>query len=337
MNRQAEPDPFCGQPITRARHIAYPVGIMEKVPFGNTGLQVTRLGFGAAPIGYLNTELEKVHRLVDEVLDAGINVIDTAACYPGSEQVLGNTVSDRRDEFVLISKCGHVAGELQGEPFTPSLITDSIDQSLRRLQTDHIDVMLLHSCGRDVLEQGDALAALQKARDAGKVRHIGYSGDNDAAAYAANLDAVEVIELSVNMVDQHNIDAVLPTCEKRNLGVIAKRPLANAAWKPLDSQPGIYKNYASTYTQRFGQMEITPHDLGFRGYPDVEWPEIALRFTLTAPGVHTAIAGTTSQVNTHANIAAAEKRPLPEDVYGQLRDAFKQAQNASGETWYGQT
>lgn len=310
---------------------------MEKVPFGKTGFDVTRLGFGAAPIGYLGTEQEKVRRLLDEVLDAGVNFIDTAACYPGSEEMLGRTVSDRRDDYILASKCGHVVDDLKGEPFHPQVIADSIEQSLRRLRTDRIDLMLLHSCSLDVLKQGDALAALEKARDAGKVRAIGYSGDNEAAAYAASLDAVQAIELSVSIVDQHNIDAVLPICREHDLGVIAKRPLANAAWKPLDSQPGIYKQYANTYTERLAAMGITPNDLGFRGYADIEWPDIALRFTLSVPGVHTAIVGTTSQVNTRANIAAAQKRPLPEDVYRQLREAFKKAEKDSGETWPGQT
>ena len=126
---------------------------MEKVPFGNTGFEITRLGFGAAPIGFLGTEEQKVRHLLEEVLDAGINFIDTAACYPGSEEMLGRTASDRRDDYVLASKCGHVVGDLTGEPFSPQVIADSIDQSLRRLRTDRIDVMLLHSCDLNVLKR----------------------------------------------------------------------------------------------------------------------------------------------------------------------------------------
>ena len=309
---------------------------MDTITLGKTPLRVSRLGFGAAPIGYLGVERDKVRRLVDEVLKAGINLIDTAACYPGSEAALGEAVSDRRDEYVLASKCGHVTGDLQGDPFTPQLIHDSIDQSLRRLRTDRIDLMMLHTCDEDTLRKGDALAALEKAQDAGKVRCIGYSGDNAAAAHAATLDLVQVIETSVSIVDQHNIDTVLPACQQRDVGVIAKRPIANAAWKPIEHQPGVYQQYARTYTDRFQRMGVSANDLGFRGYPEIEWPEIALRFTLSVPGVHTAIVGTTSQVNTRANVTAAGKRPLPEDVYAQLRDAFKQAQQKSGETWLGQ-
>lgn len=310
---------------------------MERIRLGKTELQVSRLGFGAAPIGFLQTDPEKVRRLVAEVLDAGVNLIDTAECYPGSEAMIGELASDRRDEYVLVSKCGHVAGEIEGEPFSPALIAQSIDQSLRRLRTDVIDVMLLHSCERAVLERGDALGALEQAREAGKVRCIGYSGDNDAAAYAAALPTVEVIETSINIVDQHNIEAVLPACEQGDIGVIAKRPLANAAWKPLTTQQGMYQEYAALYTQRLEAMGVMPHELGFRGYADIEWPDIALRFALSVSGVHTAIVGTTSQTNARANIAAAQKRALPEDVYQRIRDAFKKAEAEAGETWWGQT
>ena len=310
---------------------------MQRFPLGKTGFHVTRLGFGGAPVGRLGVELDKAHRLLDEALDSGVNLIDTAACYQESESLIGQTISDRRDEFVLVSKCGHAAGELKGENYSPELIEKSVDQSLRRLKTDVIDVMLIHSCSKDVLEQGAALGALEKARDAGKVRCLGYAGDNEAAAYAATLEPIEVIEMSLNIVDQHNLEAVLPACQQRELGVIAKRPIANAAWKPIDTQPGPYRNYARTYTDRLAAMGITPNDLGFRGYADVEWPELALRFTLSHPGVHSAIVGTTSQTNLRANIAAAQKRALPEDVLARLQEAFQAAQASSGETWRADT
>jgi len=310
---------------------------MQRYPFGKTGFEVSRLGFGGAPVGRLGVPEAQVHRLLLEALDAGVNLIDTAACYDVSEQLIGQAIGKRRDEYVLMSKCGHRAGDAAGEPFSPELITQSVDQSLRRLDTDVIDVMLLHSCGKDVLEQGEALSALERARDAGKVRCIGYAGDNDAAAYAATLGPVEVIELSVNIVDQHNIDAVLPKCQERGLGVIAKRPIANAAWKPTDELPSVFRDYIRPYADRLKAMGVTPNDLGFRGYADIEWPEIALRFALSVPGVHSAIVGTTSTVNLHANIAAAKKRALPEDVLAQLRESFTAAQSAAGETWHART
>ena len=93
---------------------------------------------------------------------------------------------------------------------------------------------------------------------------------------------------------QLNIDAVLPKAAANRAGVLAKRPLANAAWKDPDRQPGMYKSYASTYTQRLAKMGLDPAELGFPGPPETVWPELALRFTLGQPDVHCAIIGTTN-------------------------------------------
>ncbi|MEX0886585.1 MAG: aldo/keto reductase [Phycisphaeraceae bacterium] len=310
---------------------------MEKVTLGKTSLDVTRLGFGAANVGYLGVERDKVERIVNTLLDAGVNLIDTAECYPGSEELLGHSVAHRRDEFVLMTKAGHRTDELVGDAWSPELITQSVDQSLRRLRTNSLDIVLLHSCSLQVLEQGDALGALVKARDAGKARFIGYSGDNEAAAYAAGLDDVDVIEMSVNIVDQHNIDTVLPLCQQRELGVVAKRPLANACWKELSLQPGMYSQYAEVYTQRLAAMGLKPEDLGFQGHAEIEWPEIALRFTVSHAGIHSAIVGTTSLTNARANLAALAKGPLADDVVQQIRAAFASAQQEVGQAWPGQT
>lgn len=227
--------------------------------------------------------------------------------------------------------------DLPGEAWSSQVIAATIDRSLGRLQTDRLDVMLLHTCDLETLKRGEAIEALVKARDAGKVRFVGYSGDNEAAAYAAQLPEVAVIQASVNFCDQANIDSVLPKTGQHNLGVMAKRPLANAAWKDLARQPGMYSGYAKTYTERFAKMGIAPADLGFQGDPGRVWPEIALRFTLSQPGVHTAIIGTTNPEHVASNVKAAAKGALPDEVLQQLRSAFQQAESAAGDSWTGQT
>jgi aryl-alcohol dehydrogenase-like predicted oxidoreductase len=143
---------------------------------------------------------------------------------------------------------------------------------------------------------------------------------------------VAVIETSINITDQINVEKVLPICRARNLGVLAKRSIANACWKDLSEQQGLYKTYAKTYTERLAEMKITPVDLGFAAG---DWPEIALRFTLSQAGVHSAIIGTTNVENAKGNLAIAEKGPLPAEVVKKIRDAFVAA-DAEGR-WTGQT
>lgn len=304
---------------------------MEKRAFGQTGLDVSVLGFGGAPIGVLETGQAEVDSVLGLLLDHGVNLIDTAAAYRGSEEAIGRSVGHRRDDFVLVSKCGQAFDDLAGEAWSAEAITATVDRSLARLRTEHLDVMLLHTCDRAVLERGEALGALVRAREAGKVRFVGYSGDNQTAAYAAGLDEVAVIQTSVNVCDQVNIDRVLPVTIDHAVGVMAKRPIANAAWKDLNEQSEFYARYAKTYTERLALMNVSPEDLGFDAGA---WPEIALRFTLAAEGVHTAIIGTTNPEHVRANIEIASRGPLPEDVVNLLRTAFV---DVATEDWTGQT
>ena len=304
---------------------------MEKRRLGRTGFEVSALGFGGGPVGFLGTEQDKVTTIVNYLLDNGVNFIDTAAGYPGSEEALGKAVRHRRDEYVLVSKCGQAFDDLEGDAWSAQVIEQTVARALRRLKTDHLDVMLLHSCEQEVLEKGEAVEALVRARDAGKIRHAGYSGDNDAVLYAAGLDAIDVVETSVNICDQANIDSLLPEAKRCDIGVIVKRPVANAAWLGVGQQPGFYANYTTSYSERFEAMGLDLADLGGDG----DWAEIALRFTLAQDGVTSAIVGTTNPENAKRNIEVAAKGPLPNEVTVAIRSAFARAELTSGEAWLG--
>lgn len=306
---------------------------LPRRPLGRTGLNVSILGFGAAPVGLLKVEQERVALILNTLLDHGVNFIDTAASYAGSEEAIGQAVSHRRGEFVLLSKCGQAFPDLPGPAWSAQVITATVERALRRLRTDHLDVMLLHSCDLATLQKGEALGALVKAREAGKVRHVGYSGDNEAAVYAAGLADIAVLETSINIVDQANIDRALPAARANNVGVVAKRPIANAAWKPVSAQPGFYQDYAKPYHERFSAMGLKLED--FAAENIVDWPELALRFTLSQPGVTTAIVGTTKPDNALHNIQIAGRPALSDAAVRRIRTAFDLAR--SGQDWPGLT
>ena len=303
---------------------SYNAGMIKRT-FGKTKLEVTPLGFGAAPIGFLKTDQDRVADILNLLLDDGVNLIDTAAMYEGAESLIGHAVSHRRKEYVLVSKCGTKVPSIDAPPWSTELVGQTVDRALRNLKTDHLDVMLLHSCDLETLQRGEALEALVKARDAGKVRFVGYSGDNQTAAYAATLPEVAVIETSVNITDQANLRSVLPTTREHNVGVIAKRPIANAAWMGVEGRIGFYGGYVKPYVDRLEQMNVAPTDLGFDSDGSDAWAEVALRFTLSHPGVHTAIIGTTNPDNARKNIAFARKGPFSEQQVAQIHQAFKEA------------
>ena len=314
---------------------------MKKTIFGKTGLKVAPLGFGGAPVGFLKTDQAKVASMLNAMLDAGANVIDTAAMYEGSEELIGEAVGHRRKDYVLVTKCGQTVNDCDAPAWSAKVVTHTINRALKRLRTDVLDVMLLHSCDLETLKRGDALAAVLKARDAGKVRFAGYSGDNEVVAYAASLPEIAVVEASISMADQANIDLLLPVARHNNVGVIAKRPIANAAWKPIAQQPGLYQGYAKTYHDRLAAMKLSPVALGVPGMTRKTlaaeaWPQVAMRFTLSQPGVNVAIIGTTNPDNMKANLAYASMGPLPDGAVAKIRKAFRDAEAASGTRWSGQ-
>lgn len=310
------------------------ISLEQRRVFGSTGFNVSPLGFGGAPIGVLDSEKDSVREVLTTLLDQGVNVIDTAAMYYGSEAMIGETIGHRRDEFVLISKCGHKIEESNAEPWSPELIRASVERSLKRLRTDVIDVMLLHTCDLDTLKKGDALGELVRLREQGKIRFAGYSGDNEAAVWAVAQPDVRVLQTSINICDQNNIDTVMPAAAKHGVGVMVKRPIANAAWKDAQ-QYEKYKSYAQPYVERFKAMDLSLDMLGLDGDPAILWPEIALRFTLTVPGVHTAIVGTTRPDRIPSNLATVAKGPLDQALYNKLREAFRKAEGSAD--WEGKT
>jgi aryl-alcohol dehydrogenase-like predicted oxidoreductase len=298
---------------------------MERRNFGKTEMQVSVLGFGGAEIGFEGASEKTVELILNGALDAGLNVIDTAECYPNSEELLGKTVSARRKDYHLFTKCGHPEG-LGTEDWRPSSLLQSIERSLRRLSTDHVDLVLLHSCSEAVLRQGDAIDALRKARERGHTRHIGYSGDGQAAVYAIECGEFDALETSISIADQEAIDLVMPVARERNIGVIVKRPVANAAWR-TGRKP--VSDYHHTYWERLGKLN---YDF-LKG--DVSASvATAMRFTLSVPGIHTMIVGTTKPERWRENAAHVEAGPLHRDQFEKIRARWREVADA---TWVGQS
>jgi len=160
----------------------------------------------ASEIGFEEADQQTVDRLLREALDAGLNVIDTGECYRNSEEMIGRAVSNRRDHYYLFTKCGHPHGFGEHANWSKDSILESIERSLRRLKTDKIDIVQLHSCSETELRKGEAIDALRTARDRGYTRYIGYSGDSHAARFAVETGAFDTLQTSINIADQESIE-----------------------------------------------------------------------------------------------------------------------------------
>lgn len=299
---------------------------MERARLGKTELEVSRLGFGGAEIGWNEKQTQAdVTKLLNSALDGGLNLIDTAAAYKKSEQLIGNAVGYRRKDFILLSKCGAVEAFTRHD-WSKQGILETIQTSLKNLQTDYLDVAQLHSCGLEILKQGEVVEALIVAKERGYARFAGYSGDGFDAKYAVEMDFFDTLQTSINIADQQPVELTVPLAKERDIGVIAKRPIANAVWrnpeKPADS-------YHHEYWDRIQKLR---YDF-LKKNLESSIAE-ALRFTLSVDGVTSAIVGTTKPDRWQENARYVAEGKLSPEEFEAIRDRWREA---ADESWTGQT
>jgi aryl-alcohol dehydrogenase-like predicted oxidoreductase len=293
---------------------------METRQFGKTDMRVSAVGFGGAEIGFEHASAQNVSSLLTTALDSGLNVIDTAECYLASEELIGQTVSERRDRYFLFTKCGHPEHPGVGDWRKKSLL-DSIVRSLLRLKTDRVDLIHLHTCSAEDLRRGEVIEALQEARETGYTRYIGYSGDHAAARYAVECGAFDSLQTSVNIADQEAIDLTLPLARERGMAVIA-----NAAWRYTEKPTNAYHQ---TYWERLQKLNYDFLKLDVK-----QAASVALRFTLSVPGIHTAIVGTKNPTRWRENAELLKAGPLPAEQFQAIRARWREV---ADESWIGQT
>ena len=284
-------------------------------------MEFSVLGFGGAEIGREVTR-ETADELLNSALDAGLNVIDTAAAYWESEKLIGETVGKRRKEFYLLSKCGALDGFTRYD-WSRKGILETIENSLRHLKTDYLDIAQLHSCSAETLRQGDCIEGLQRAREKGYTRFIGYSGDNDDARTAIEMDVFDSLQTSVSIADQSAIDGNIPLAAEKKLGIIAKRPIANAVWRH-DEKPS--DSYHHEYWERIQKLKYD-----FTNKSLEESIAVALRFTQSIPGVDTMIVGTTKPGRWSENAKYVGEGNLSGEEYEAILERWKEVGGADWE------
>jgi aryl-alcohol dehydrogenase-like predicted oxidoreductase len=311
---------------------------IKRHAFGTTGMLVGAIGFGAAEIGFERATDQAVDALLGAALDVGINVIDTAAMYADSEEKIGRALLGRRNQVLLFTKCGlclpprlsltgfflrshrklrrsiGLADQYESLDWHPRALEWNIEQRLRRLKTDCVDLIQLHSCSEETLRQGEVIEVLHRARKAGKARHIGYSSNGNAGLYAIQCGQFEAVQISINIADQKPLDLALPLAIELGIAVIAKRPIANGLWRSIHRPDFVH------HRAYWDRLQTLQYDFlqGERAF------ETALRFTLSVPGVHTAIIGTTNPAHVLQNAKYAATGCLNQDEFEMIRARWKQ-------------
>lgn len=274
--------------------------ILPTVTLGRTGLEVTRLGFGAGHRRAMTDE--EMNAQLNAVLDAGINFIDTANDYGNSEEMIGRYLRHRRDEFVLATKCGcHPDGHI----WTRENAFRGLHESLERMRVDYVDLMQLHNPTVAQCEQGELVQALQDMRAQGKVRWIGMSTTLPHLPTYLKWDVFDAYQIPYSALERDHEDW-LTTTAQAGAGAIIRGGVALG-------KPGVGLGQSDRW-QAFADAGLD--ELKQAGESDTSF---VLRYTLTHPDVHTIIVGTTNPRHLAENVQAIQTGPLSADVYAEAK------------------
>jgi aryl-alcohol dehydrogenase-like predicted oxidoreductase len=288
---------------------------------------VTTLGYGAMEVrgGSTGPKItgEQADQVLNAVLDAGINFIDTSPDYGLSEERIGKFIAHRRSEYFLASKCGCVPGTPPGgmrHVFTAENIRAAVEQSLQRMKTEYIDLVQFHaSPSRADLEREGALDELLMLRREGKVRFIGMSGTLPNLTEQIAMGVFDAFQIPYSALQREHEDAIAKA-SAAGAGIVIRGGAARGA--PTDWERVNYSLPGDKARDRWEEARL---DELLDGMSRMEF---TLRFTLSNPDLDTTIVGTSSVEHLRDNIAAAAKGPLPDDVVQEAKRRLAEAGSA---------
>jgi aryl-alcohol dehydrogenase-like predicted oxidoreductase len=293
---------------------------MKYRTLGATGLRVSVVGVGTWQFGGewgKDFTQEEVTAMFRRAEDLGINLLDTAECYGDhlSEALVGGAIAGRRDKWIVATKFGHkFHGHMnRSEPRSPADVQKQLEDSLRALRTDYVDIYQYHSWGDQQFDDQGVLEVLRQAVAAGKVRHLGNSigsNDNLYQTQKSGEYGVEVIQLVYNRLDRRPEQRVLPECSKQNLGVLARVPLASGflsgKYRPgsrFEQGDVRHGQDPTKLDDRLREVERIAKD---EVPPGVDMAQWALAWCLRNPAITCVIPGCKSVEQVESNAAAAE-------------------------------
>ena len=313
--------------------------MMAELPtriLGRTGLNVTTLGFGALELRSMVAGVgrpllaDQPANILNAVLDAGINYIDTAVDYGEAEEHIGNNISHRRSEFYLASKCGCPLDNAVFSPaertrfgvplprfhnYTRDSIVNACHQSLGRMKTDYLDIVQFHfSPAREVLEQEGAIETLQDLKRQGKIRFIGCSSILPNIFDHIAMDVFDVLQVPYSILQPEHAEAIA-SADSAGLGIVIRGGVARG-------QPGAGQG-ADEVWARWEKAELDDLLEGMTA------TEFLLRATISNPDAHTTIVGTLDPSHLRDNVAAALKGPLADDVLEEAKLRLRSVESAS--------
>ncbi|MGY4690673.1 aldo/keto reductase [Salibacterium sp. K-3] len=293
---------------------------MKYRTLGKTGMDVSVIGMGTWQFGgewgkdYTQPEVDAIF---DKARETGINLIDTAECYGDhlSEEFIGRAIERDRENWVLATKFGHKFHHLyeRTRHFAADEVRQQLEDSLRALRTDYIDLYQLHSGVGEEFDNDELWTMLDKQKQEGKIRHIGLSIGKKEDSYQtkkASEVGGETIQVVYNRLDRSPEEEVLPSCEEQNLGVMARVPMASGylsgKYKPgaIFADNDVRHRHDKDETRRtLEKVEELAENEVPEGVPMAQW---ALAWCLKHEAVTTVIPGCKNPDQVASNAAAAD-------------------------------
>jgi len=283
---------------------------------GGTGLEVTQLGYGSMGIrgpktwGVRVVSDEDADRILNRVLDAGINFIDTAPDYGMSEQRIGTYISSRRDEYYLATKCGCAYTQHDDHieidhVWKREVVERNIETSLRRLRTDYVDLLQFHGGDAEALQRQGLIDALIDFRDQGIIKFIGSSSSLPNLPGLIELGVFDTFQIPYSCLAPQHHDLITQAAES-GAGIIIRGGIAHGGPDAEIQRPALNDVWT-----RANLDEVLP--------AGIQRAELILRYTLAHPHCHTTIVGTCNPVHLDENLAAVAAGPLPAELYNEVR------------------
>ncbi|MFG0262940.1 MAG: aldo/keto reductase [Novipirellula sp. JB048] len=283
---------------------------------GRTAMEVTQLGYGSMGIrgpktwGVRDVNEQDAEAILHQVLDAGINFIDTAPDYGLSEERIGRYLSARRSEFFLASKCGCVYTQHEDRleiehHWKQDVIKRNLETSLARLQTGHLDLLQFHGGDAETLQRQGLIEQLVRFQSQGMIRYIGISTTLPEMRALMKLGVFDTFQLPYSALAPEHHD-VISEAAKRGAGIILRGGIAHGGPDAVIKRPALDDVWNKAQLDQVLPAEMTR-------------AELILRYTLSHPHCDTAIVGTCNPKHLAENIAAANRGALPEEVYESIR------------------
>jgi aryl-alcohol dehydrogenase-like predicted oxidoreductase len=310
---------------------------------GKTGLRVSEIGFGSWGISGMDwgaTDDEVSIRAIQQAIDLGVNFIDTADVYGNghSEELVARALKGRREGIIVATKAGNdfyqrerKSGDYAVPNFDPEYLAFAVEQSLRRLQTDRLDILQLHGPSLELIRQGDCIEALERLKREGKIRFGGVSYrsfKDDEGVASIETGRIDVLQVRYNLLEQEPAKQVLPLAKKHNVGIIVRIPILfgvltgkftrETRFPPEDHRSRhLQGELLARYIDQFEK-------LGFlkEGKKDT-WAQIALRFILSHHAVSTVIPGGKTPQQVSDNCAASDLGPLPKSDLERIQSLYE--------------